>query len=77
MARVKREIDKNGRYETKKGTVIKRFGPPGAEPHKLEEAWKLLAAGNGIRKVAKLVGLGVGTVQKLKNEMSGGLQMAA
>src|SRR5215831_20605131 len=26
MARVKCEIDKNGRYETKKGTVIKRFG---------------------------------------------------
>jgi hypothetical protein len=36
MARVKREIDKHGRYETKKGTVIKRFGRPGEEPHKLE-----------------------------------------
>ena len=69
MARVKREIAKTGRYETKKGTVIKRFGRPGAEPHKLEEARKLLAAGIGIRKVAKMVGLGTSTVQKLKNEM--------
>ena len=41
MARVKREIAKTGRYETKKGTVIKRFGRPGAEPHKLAEARKL------------------------------------
>jgi DNA invertase Pin-like site-specific DNA recombinase len=71
MARVKREIAKTGRYETKKGTVIKRFGRPGAEPHKLEEARKLLAAGIGIRKVAKMVGLGTSTVQKLKNEMRG------
>jgi DNA invertase Pin-like site-specific DNA recombinase len=51
MARVKREIDKHGRYETEKGTVIKRFGRPGAEPHKLEQAKALLAAGNRIRKV--------------------------
>jgi hypothetical protein len=29
----------------------------------------LLAAGNGILKVAKTVGLGTSTVQKLKNEM--------
>jgi DNA invertase Pin-like site-specific DNA recombinase len=69
MARVKCEIDKHGRYETKKGTVIMRFGRPGAEPHKIEEARKLLAAGNGILKVAKTVGIGTSTVQKLANEM--------
>jgi hypothetical protein len=37
--------------------------------HKIEEAWKLLAAGIGIRKVGRMVGLGTSTVQKLKNEM--------
>jgi hypothetical protein len=29
----------------------------------------LLAAGNGIRRVGRLVGLGTSTVQKFKNEM--------
>ena len=37
--------------------------------HKIEEAKVLLAAGNSILKVAKTVGLGTSTVQKLKNEM--------
>jgi DNA invertase Pin-like site-specific DNA recombinase len=69
MARVKREIDRNGVYATKNGHTIRRLGRPGAEPHKLEEAKVLLAAGNGILKVAKTLGLGNRTVQKLKNEM--------
>jgi hypothetical protein len=56
-------------YATKNGHTIKRLGRPGAEPHKIEEARKLLAAGNGILKVAKTVGLGTSTVQKLKNDL--------
>jgi Helix-turn-helix domain of resolvase len=56
-------------YATKNGHTIRRLGRPGAEPHKIEEALKLLAAGNGILKVAKTVGLGTSTVQKLKIEM--------
>ena len=48
-----------------------RLGRPSAEQHKTEEARKLLAAGNGIRKIGKMVGLGTSTVQKLANEMRG------
>jgi hypothetical protein len=36
---------------------------------KLRKARAELAKGLGINKVAKMVGLGVGTVQKLKGEM--------
>jgi DNA invertase Pin-like site-specific DNA recombinase len=69
LDRVRGEIERTGRYATKSGHTIKRLGRSGAEPHKIEEARKLLAAGNGIRKVGKMVGLGTSTVQKLKNEM--------
>ena len=51
------------------GHTIKRLGRPGAEPHKLKEARKLLASGIGIRKIGRMVGLGTSTVQRLKNEM--------
>ena len=69
LDRVRGEIDRKGRYATKDGKTIKRLGRPGAEPHKLKEARKLLASGIGIRKVGRLLGLGTSTVQKLKNEM--------
>ena len=38
-------------------------------PEKLELALQELAKGNGIAKTARLVGLGTGTVHKLKREM--------
>ena len=69
MNRVRNKIERKGRYTTKTGTVIKRFGRPGNEPHKVQHAKKLLKAGHGIVKVAKTVGLGVGTVHQLKREM--------
>jgi DNA invertase Pin-like site-specific DNA recombinase len=69
LDRVRGEIDRKGVYETKAGHTIKRLGRPGAEPHKLKQARKLLASGIGIRKVGRLLGLGTSTVQKLKNEM--------
>jgi DNA invertase Pin-like site-specific DNA recombinase len=69
LDRVRGEIDRTGRYATRDGKTIKRLGRPGAEPHKLKEARKLLASGIGIRKVGRLLGLGTSTVQKLKNEM--------
>jgi DNA invertase Pin-like site-specific DNA recombinase len=47
----------------------KRLGRPGGEPEKLEKARRELAKGTGILKTAKLVGLGTGTVHKLKREM--------
>jgi DNA invertase Pin-like site-specific DNA recombinase len=46
------------------------LGRPLADPEALGEARKLLAKGVGIGKTAKLVGLGVGTVHKLKREMA-------
>jgi DNA invertase Pin-like site-specific DNA recombinase len=69
LDRVRGEIKRKGRYETKNGHTIKRLGRPGAEPHKIEQARALLAAGTGMRKIGKIVGLGTSTVQKLKNEM--------
>ena len=69
LDRVRGEIDRKGVYETKAGHTIKRLGRPGAEPHKLKQARKLLASGIGIRKFGRMVGLGTSTVQKLKNEM--------
>ena len=47
LDRVRGEIDRTGRYATRDGKTIKRLGRPGAEPHKLKEARKLLAAGHG------------------------------
>ena len=69
LDRVRGEIKRKGVYATKGGHTIKRLGRPGAEPHKIEEARKLLAAGIGIRKVGRMLGLGTSTVQKLKNDM--------
>jgi DNA invertase Pin-like site-specific DNA recombinase len=69
MNRVRNEIERKGHYATKKGTIIKRFGRPGNEPHKAKRAKELLKASNGIVKVAKIVGLGVGMVFKLKREL--------
>ena len=60
MDRVRDEIE----------TTIKRLGRLNADPAKLRKARAALAEGCGIIKVAKQVGLGVGTVQKLKNEMA-------
>ena len=69
LNRVRGEIERKGRYQTKNGHTIKRLGQPGAEQHKIEEARKLLAAGIGIRKVGRMLGLGTSTVQKPKNDM--------
>jgi DNA invertase Pin-like site-specific DNA recombinase len=66
LDRVRGEIKRKGVYATKGDRTIKRLGRPGAEPHKIEEARKLLAAGIGIRKVGRMLGLGTSTVQKLR-----------
>jgi hypothetical protein len=67
--RAKDEIKRKGHFITKQGEVKKRLGRPSADPDKLSKARAELAKGIGINRVAKMVGLGVGTVQKLKNEM--------
>jgi DNA invertase Pin-like site-specific DNA recombinase len=58
LKRAKDEIKRKG-----------HFVRPSADPEKLRKARAELAKGIGINRVAKLVGLGVGTVQKLKNDM--------
>jgi hypothetical protein len=68
------EIKRKGHFVTKNGEVKKRLGRPTADPAKLRKARAELAKNVGINKVAKMVGLGTGTVQKLKNEMA---EMAA
>jgi DNA invertase Pin-like site-specific DNA recombinase len=69
LKRAKDQIKRDGHFVTKHGEVRKRLGRPGAEPDKLRKARAELAKGIGIVKVAKQVGLGVGTVAKLKNQM--------
>jgi DNA invertase Pin-like site-specific DNA recombinase len=69
LKRAKDQIKQKGHFVTKHGEVRKRLGRPNADPDKLRKARAELAKGIGINRVAKMVGLGVGTVQKLKNEM--------
>ena len=69
LKRAKDHIKQKGHFVTKHGEVKKRLGRPGADPDKLCKARTELAKGIGIGKVARMVGLGVGTVAKLKNEM--------
>jgi DNA invertase Pin-like site-specific DNA recombinase len=55
----------------------KKLGRPKVSP-KVENAIRThLSAGNGILKVAALVGVGSGTVQRVKKEMAGQLAEAA
>jgi DNA invertase Pin-like site-specific DNA recombinase len=69
LKRAKDQIKRQGHFVTKHGEVKKRLGRPNADPDKLRKARAELAKGIGINRVAKAVGLGVGTVQKIKNEM--------
>ena len=65
---IKVKIQRDGKFVSKAGKVRRRLGRPGAEPDKIELARRELAKGIGIGKVARTVGLGVGTVHKLKRE---------
>ena len=60
----------DGQFISKAGKVRRRLGRPGSEPAKMDLARKELAKGTGIAKTARLVGLGTGTVHKLKREMA-------
>jgi len=66
---IKQKIARDGKFVSKAGKVRKRLGQPGAEAHKLELARQELARGTGIGKTARMLGLGTGTVHKLKREM--------
>src|SRR6516162_11454498 len=69
LKRAKDQIKRQGHFVTKHGEIRKRLGRPGAEPDKLRKARAEIAKGIGIVKVAKTVGLGVGTVARLKKQM--------
>jgi len=66
LARARDAIERDGHFISKAGKKHKRFGRPNADPKKLEKARQELANGTGVLKTAKLVGLGTGTVQRLK-----------
>jgi len=66
---IKDKIARDGKFVTKAGKIRRRLGRPGAEPQKLEVARAKLAEGVGIGKVARLTGLGTGTVHRLKRGM--------
>jgi DNA invertase Pin-like site-specific DNA recombinase len=66
---IKATIARDGKFVSKAGKVRRRLGRPGAAPERLEEAKRQLAAGVGINKVARAVGLGTGTVHRLKIAM--------
>src|SRR5262245_14371430 len=68
---IKDKLARDGKFESKRGIVRTKLGRPGAEPDKIERARRELAKGIGIGKVAREVGLGVGTVHRLKREIGG------
>jgi DNA invertase Pin-like site-specific DNA recombinase len=64
---VKATIAAKGSFTARNsGVVRKRLGRPNADAKKVEAARRELAKGTGVLKTAKLVGLGTGTVQRLK-----------
>ena len=65
---IKEKIVRDGKFVSKAGKVRRKLGRPGAEPDKIELARRELAKGIGIGKVAREIGLGVGTVHRLKRE---------
>jgi DNA invertase Pin-like site-specific DNA recombinase len=73
MKRVRTELVTKGSFVARKsGKVRTRFGRPDyVDKKKVEAARAKLATGAGILKVAKLVGLGTGTVHKIAREMRG------
>ena len=66
---IKGIIARDGEFKSKAGVVRKRLGRPGGGPEKFKMALRELEKGTGIAKTARLVGLGTGTVHKLKRGM--------
>jgi len=70
LARARDTIARDGHFISKAGKKRQRLGRPNADPKKIEQARRELANGTGVLKTAKLIGLGTGTVQRLKREMA-------
>jgi DNA invertase Pin-like site-specific DNA recombinase len=72
MASIKDKLARDGKFTSRvSGKVRTRLGRPAPKAEKLERARLELAKGIGIGKVAREVGLGVGTVHRLKREIRG------
>jgi DNA invertase Pin-like site-specific DNA recombinase len=77
MKRIKEKLEKEPDPEKRKfvsrrsGKIRRSLGRPGPSDDKLNDARAMLATGAGIIKTAKDIGLGVGTVHKLKRAMAG------
>src|SRR5262245_4257537 len=67
---IKAKIQRDGNFTRKGGIVRGGICRPGAEPTPIERARQELAKGAGIGNVARLTGLGTGTVHKLKRAMA-------
>jgi DNA invertase Pin-like site-specific DNA recombinase len=70
LSAIKAKIKRDGHFTTKAGIVRRRLGRPGAEPKQIARARHELANGLGIGRVARMTGLGTGTVHKLKRQMA-------
>jgi DNA invertase Pin-like site-specific DNA recombinase len=70
IARMRAALHRDGKFESKAGVVRLRLGPASGDARKLKFARAEFEKGTGILKTAKLVGLGTGTVHKLKREMA-------
>src|SRR5262245_63588423 len=72
MQTVKNTLARDGKFVSRKtGIVRTHLGRPGAEKEKLAAARAPLTKGTGIVKTAKLIGLGVGTIHRLKRAIGG------
>jgi DNA invertase Pin-like site-specific DNA recombinase len=66
---IKDKLARDGKFERSKAGIVRtRLGRPSAKAEKIERARLELAKGIGIGKVARAVGLGVGTVHRHKRE---------
>jgi DNA invertase Pin-like site-specific DNA recombinase len=66
---IKGRIERDGNFTAKSGVVRSRLGRPGISDEIANQVRAELAKGHGILKVAKIVGVGNGTVQKIKLAM--------
>jgi len=70
LARVQETIERDGKFTTRAGKVRKRLGRPGVGQGIESRVRAELAKGTGILKTAAIVGVGSGTVQRIKREMT-------
>jgi DNA invertase Pin-like site-specific DNA recombinase len=66
---IKGKIAEHGHFIAKSGVVRSRLGRPGISDETANSIRAELAKGHGMLKVAKIVGVGSGTVQKIKRAM--------